>query len=689
MKTTGGRQWADWSSRLIWAFGIGGFLLARTLIPWPSPDQRGWVVPLSLFPTLLHAILILLLSATAGDWLLQDRLPATRGHALMRMAWAATIGLGLLSLALSLLAFIGLLTAITIAALLSGLGAAFGPRSTKLAQAAWRNLREAARNWRLLDGIAKAGILALLGLGMLSLLNALVPPWAYDALMYHLPGPLKILETGGFSPHPDNWYVNGPFSIELLFAVGLAFRDDILPKLIHWIYGALYLLGTMAFAERWFGRRVAWLAGLVLLGIPILPMLAGFAYIDLGWATYEFLGLAALLTWRLEDDRRWLPLGGLAIGLALSSKYLGLMGLATFGILFFMIAPWRKGFPAVLRAGLQAIWPMLVALPWYVRNLIWFGNPVFPLYFGGPGWGPERLRLYHAYLDSFGAGRSLLDILLLPLNVYRRNSLFGAVINRNDIPGPLFPLMLLLPFLPRPKALRLLLIGVLIRAGLWALGSHQIRFLLPVYPGLAIATAYVLNELPSKFQRIKTLRFGLTSLAVALIFIPAFYQIQVMRTYDTLRALAGAISRQDFLERAVGDYGASQFIRRSLPPAARVPLIGNGRSYYCSPKCIPDPDHFRWSSELMRLETPMEVCMWARALGASHLMASIEDLDFLLQHDPLGVVQEAVMRLGPWKDSGVLKPVYSDDWAEIYRLECQTGDLPSAPLASPLQRSEP
>ncbi len=347
----------------------------------------------------------------------------------------------------------------------------------------------AGRSSNRLSAVSTAILILGLAIGALSLIHALGPPWDYDGLMYHLLGPKLFLEAGRVFPNTDNWYINGPFTIEMIFTVGMAFGDDVFPKLIHYAFGVLLVLATYAFGRRWVGSQAAWLAVAVLLTLPTLPVWAAFAYIDLGWSLYEFLAIMMAILWLQDRDTKHLIAAGALLGLAMGSKYLGLHGLLVLGV-FVVIALRKAGWHQIVRSGLSLSVPaLLVASPWYIKNAVWFGNPVFPFYFGGVGWDPQRLEFYTAYLDTFGVGRELLDYLLLPWNMYVQHERFGAVMNRIDVPSLLFPLLIAYPFLQQKKRPLGWLFGISgLRFVLWATGSQQIRFLLPIFPALAIAT---------------------------------------------------------------------------------------------------------------------------------------------------------------------------------------------------------
>jgi hypothetical protein len=205
---------------------------------------------------------------------------------------------------------------------------------------------------------------------------------------------------------------------------------------------------------------------------------------------------------------------------------------------------------------------------------------------------------------------------------------------------------------------------------LWFFGSQQLRFLLPIYPLLATLAACAMVALIRRSKALSSLDLFLVWLPIALIFIPIFYQAQILREYRTVDVLVGRITRETFLEQAVGDYSASRFIQDSLPDSARVLMLGNGRGYYCAPKCLPDPDHFHHAREINDLEPPMNINAWLRMKGATHFLISIEDLDFLLQHDPLGAMNKAVTKVINVTEGTCFSEIFRDDWVVIFEAKC-------------------
>jgi len=644
----------------------GAFLLFRASFAPRGLDDVGPAALRDAGMSLAFWLLTVLLGMGVGEAVL-NRLHVPGLRRLEIRLYSFGLGLGAISLAITALGLTGLMTRIWVSVVLVCAAWIAGPRIVGMLRGARPDLRSIAVRWREAPPLARiAGVLAAV-IGLLAVAQALTPPWDYDGLMYHLVGPRMFLEARRIFPYPDNWYVNGPFSVEMLFSIGMSFGDDVLPKLIHLGYGFVLVGATYSAARRWIPEDRAWLAPAILLTVPTLPIFSAFAYIDLGWSSYEFLALLAVVLWWESRSDRLLLLAGLMIGWAMGSKYLGLEGCALLGMLI-MIVSLRDGVPAMVRRGLIFGVPALgVALPWYLKNAVWFGNPVFPLYFGGPGWDATRLGLYSAYLDSFGVGRTFLDYLLLPVNIYIRHVSFGAVMNRIDMPSLLFPLIIAYPLTKRIGAMSILLVIALGRFVLWAAGSQQIRFLFPIYPVLALGAAHVINRIRSNAEGGRLIQMGLQSLTVGLLVIPLFYQSLSLLQSSAIGTMVGATSKRAFLEANVAGFRAfeSPVVKETQ---GRTLLLGDGRDYYCSPECTSDPDHFRWAAALGRLETCASVRDWMDSVDSRAIMFNLQDIDFLLQHDPAGVLTSAVQQIQQLRADGCLQKIYEDGSIRVFAL---------------------
>lgn len=507
-------------------------------------------------------------------------------------------------------------------------------------------------------------------ISLTALLNSLTPPWDYDGLMYHLTGPKIFLERGGLFPYPENWYMNGPFSVELIFTLGMGVGDDVFPKLVHFFTGVLLVYGTWYFARKWFNGTAGWIAAGTLLTIPTLPAWATFAYIDLAWGLFEFLSLTTFFLWIKERRRSWLILSGCMTGFAMASKYLGLMALAVIATVFLYLIL-RGSVREFIKPIMTFSLPVLAfGAPWYLRNALWFGNPFYPLYFGGPGVDPTALEMLSAYIDSFGFGRTIVDYLALPVRIYTANYRFSAVMSRIDIPSILFPLLIGLPFTRDWRGFKGLFLISLLRGMFWSIGSQQSRFLLPIYPILSIGVAIILR---AGFHQMGVSgimkRFALT-LIIGLMCITGYYQVLNLWRSRALSVLGGQITRTTFLMDKINVFAAKSKGVSYLEADHMLVLFGDIRSYYCYPRCLVDTYHYQWAAEISDLPTTEELESWFSSKNASHLLLSWEELNFLLLHDPHKVLERALRRIVEWRDRNCLQVEYSDQYAEVYAVTC-------------------
>ncbi|HMK07593.1 MAG TPA: glycosyltransferase family 39 protein, partial [Anaerolineales bacterium] len=468
------------------------------------------------------------------------------------MVFAVAAGVGVLAYGVLALGLLGLLrTGFIFAFLYAALFV--GWRETVAHSAdwgdAWGPFRRLPIGLRLALGVAAAIL-------MLSLLQALTPVWDYDGLMYHLQGPRLFLEAGGIRLLPNLWQANGPLTAEMIYLVGLAAGSEVFAKVFHWAVTVVLLLATFAVARRHLGNTVGWLAGGILLGVPILPIWGSLAYADAVWALFEFLAIAAYLEWRTTLRERWLIVAGGMLGLALGAKYTALPLLS---ILFLAVLLDSRGGTVSGRfrsSVLLSAAALVVASPWYVKNLVLAGNPVYPFLLGGPGWSADRLAMLMTYLDSFGTGRSAVATLLLPLHLLTQRAAFGTFMSRLDIPNPIFLVAVAVPFLGRDHPFRPLAWIALARFAAWAVGTQQTRFLLPLYPVLSLLSAAVIEAWVVHPRARPWRRLAATGIVAGLVAVTMAYQVIYLGSDRALGVVIGTEAKDSFLERSVYDYAA-------------------------------------------------------------------------------------------------------------------------------------
>ena len=647
-------------------------LLAGTR--WIFPERSmGYIGPRALLDAAFALGLLGLVLLLAGG--LGRKVLRWLGHreltALEEAVFALPLGLGIMAYGVLALGLLGWLEPWAILLWLALVGV-FTWRE-------WSDLANQFPGWliRQLRGLknpelGEKAILLLSGLILgLSLLHALTPPWYYDSLMYHLQAPRLFLEAGRISLLPDLWQANGPFTIEMLYMLGLAWGSDSFARLLHLAYATLLVLAMFGFGKRYLGHWEAWLAVALLVGVPILPLWASAAYADMAWTLYGFLAVYALMLWKERSERRWLLLAGLMMGWALGSKYLALSGL---GILELYILwqgrhiGWRRSVSSGALFGAVAL---CLALPWYAKNWLWSGNPAYPFYVGGTEWDAPRLGQLMGYLGGFGAGQRPLDYLLLPWNLYAQNEKFGTMGAALDFPGLLIPLAFPYPLMPRHKVLD----GVACMAGLyfvlWALGSQQTRFLLPIFPALALMGAYVLACIARGFKRWPraTKRLALL-LAVFALLSTLFLQLITFYGLPPGGVAMGLQSKDSFLQQRLNNYRALQFVTDNLSPDERVMMLWDGRAYHCDERCLADADQSNWTRLIEPASDPHDVAAQLQAEGVTYLLLNREDLKVVLAHEPSGRTEQAAEFFRKEFLPSCAEEVYRDSYMLLVKIDC-------------------
>jgi hypothetical protein len=427
---------------------------------------------------------------------------------------------------------------------------------------------------------------SLLFAGAMTLVASLSPATAQDALVYHLAVPQRYIEEGGIHYVPESFFAQFPQNVEMLFTLGLLFGGESLAQWYHWMLGVAATLTVAALARAIDRRGSGLLAAAVFGTIPTAALVAGWAYVDLGVVFYASLSTLAFVRWLDGRERAWLVLAAVAAGVTAGIKYTGgLQGLLLAGAVLVLgrqpsgdggLAP-RRGsrVPALRAASGVALIVALAAAPWWIKNLVYTGNPLFPFAYGllgGRDWDPERASVLSLALSQWGGDRGLISTLLLPWRVTMSGEFF-SIENFDGVIGGVFlaavPLLLLSARVSVRH--RVVLAFLIVEAVIWCLMTRQVRFLLP---GLALASALIGATFP-------VLLAGWPRAAMrAVVSAGVLFNVLVMSfhfaAHNPLPVVLGLETRDRYLEREVpgGDFRVFASIEESLPEESYV-LFGS------------------------------------------------------------------------------------------------------------------
>lgn len=572
-------------------------------------------------------------------------------------------------------------------------------------------------------------LLYLTAVGLFTLAAALLPPIDWDGLFYHLTGPRLFIQVHRISPGHDIPHFNFPFLAEMLFAYAMLLRGDIAAKLIHTLYGLLLVGLVYLTARRHLSRASAWPATLILLSMPMIVTLAGWAYNDLVLAFYQLAALYAVLNYLFPNsynpnsqtisqisqesalaNLKWLVLSGLFAGLSMGLKYTSFIGPLTLGL----ILTWRQAAghrwqittPQSQNSNLQvpftirnspftihnfdpifffALPALLVALPWYLKNAFFTGNPFYPFLsgiFDGLYWDSFRAAWYAQ--AGTGIGFDLKTLAALPvlatLGVRDANYFDGRT-------GPLFlaflPLILIYGLfryrtraLERPPALDILLLFALAQFLFWTFGviwSHslwQSRLLLPCLAALSPVVGWLWQDLGhldrSQFsiRRFANLLIGL-ALALNLVELSLSF-VQV----NPLAYLTGQETRSEYLTRRLGAYYATlEKMNETLPPQAVVLFLWEPRSYFCQVECHPDSILDQLAHDTYLHGSAARIVEAWRKAGITHVLLHRQGMEFSKHEDTAELYQPALAQLAVMEEQ-YFEPVFDVAGAyQLYRLK--------------------
>jgi hypothetical protein len=629
--------------------GVTALLIAYYWVH--KPLQPGQAIAIG--GALLDALSVSLLAAAAGGigratlrrtghWIESGALSRAE-----RLALEGTAGLGLVALgALAIGMAGGFRAEVLWGALAIGAGIAFRDVRGWLRDAA-QILRHAARSlntpWlRFLGGTA-----AIL-IGM-ALLLAFAPPTAWDALSYHLVGPAAYLETGRIDPHPENFFLGFPQGVELLFGLTMSlFGRASAAAPVHSLFGLLALLAVGGFAARRLSAPAGWLAVPLLLSAYSVWLLYGWPYVDLALMAYGACALVAIVTWRETDRRGWLALAGMYAGFALGAKYVAgglLVTLALYVAISRRLTPRRAIADEALLIGMAA----LIFLPWAVKGLALYGNPIYPFIFDGLNWDAERTRIFSTSEQGLIAGGNAWHLAVLPLAA----TVFGVERTGTGYFFTLGPWLLTAPLLLIPgwrwldvsarwlaAILAWLGAGLLLfwiaLAALSPIGS-QTRLVLVGMPVAALAGALGLHGLTRWPRRPLDIAFVVRALLVVTLLLSALESAR--KTLET-----GALSyfmlpssgEASYLEANLGAHIVAMQRLDELPAGSRVRLMWEPRGFYCPARvtCLPDVVLDHWVHPLRLGRSPDAVFASWRAQGDAYLLIFEPGYRFYMEEDP-------------------------------------------------------
>lgn len=480
-------------------------------------------------------------------------------------------------------------------------------------------------------------LLLLVGLGLaliIPTINALAPPdgMEWDSLAYHLAVPKLWVEAGQITYVPFIHHSNFPFMVDSLYLFGEDRGSEAAAKIVSVLYLAAGLLAIFGLTRRRFGPNAATWSALAFAAVPVVLWQSGTAYIDVAHGLYAGLGLLYAIECLLAPGRpAWLPAA--LLGFACASKYTGLQTLTIVMLLLGLAWLLTRSRHLLKTASVIGVIAAAFACPWYIRNFINTGNPVYPFFYeklGGKNWDQWRADIYRDEQQSFGVGRTQAgrDPLQLPHAALGLAYQPGRYINPAQTVGQglpmgavgVVPIVAALGWLlggKKDSFVRWALGGVGLSLILWFFLSQQSRYIVT----LAVPLCFLAGGAATK------LSFG--RVVAGIITVQAAYSAWLIGTKQTLSQLPvvfGQVSRYEYLEARVPFFGMAQRINQ-MPAVTGVALYDEVFGYFLDKKYFwANPGH----GTMIRYEQMQRGADLARALenlGLSHVYFNLQYQD--------------------------------------------------------------
>jgi hypothetical protein len=342
-------------------------------------------------------------------------------------------------------------------------------------------------------------------------------------------------------------------------------------------------------------------------------------------------------------------MAGVCCGLGLGTKYNGLIVLmlltALVALTVFRRSPEGAGRP--YRAMATSVLFLAVAgsmyLPWGIKNYLWTGNPVYPLFdqwFNAAA--PYEVQsVPPLLLRKILYGESWWHILLVPLRIFFQG--------RDDVPqyfdGKLNPALLVLPVLafwavnrgtgsrqPAFEKSSLALFAIFYILFVFFQTNMRARYTGPAIACLVILSMFGLENLHLMMKKhwpgIRPgTNAGLSGLVLLVVFSGnVLYLVDQFQIVAPVPYLKGEVSRDQYIERFRPEYATIQYANRQLPAESRILALFLGKRGYYSERAMHfDIDQFHRAVQASNRAEDMR--RQIVEMGFSHMLIRFDMLD--------------------------------------------------------------
>ena len=238
----------------------------------------------------------------------------------------------------------------------------------------------------------------ILVLLLLNFFQVFAPITNDDSLSYHFQIPKNYIFNNGFIYDPFIPY-NSPHLLEIIHVIPFMFGGELSIKLLLYLISVLLCLKIFNICNYYFNLRSGLIAVLLVISTPKFAYINSsgiveiyLAFITIG-AIWIYSEIFNIIKFKNNDENLsfndLVIYGAVLLGGVASIKYYGLFSVLSLSVavLYFIIRYNFKNYKKLLF--LSIIFGSIFLLPFYIKNIIFTGNPLYPklfTIFGGVDW---------------------------------------------------------------------------------------------------------------------------------------------------------------------------------------------------------------------------------------------------------------------------------------------------------------
>ena len=577
--------------------------------------------------------IILVASAMGFGSLLQRLLPKTFSQ-LDRLILTLLGGLGILGTILFCVGQVSFTHTAILVVLLSGilLGCTSAPRSGKKAWPALRGVR--------LPVLPAAIVFILLAVTAVGGLAFPVGDLNNDSIAYHYLGPKVWLREEVIRPVADEVTTYFPVVVETQYAALMSMGGDRAPAFFAVVSLAAILLIAASLALRLgLSPSETWWAAALIATMPAVYQGTNGGFLDAIFAS--FVLAAARVVFDAEQPGEY-ALTGIFCGLAMATKYTGLMALPLLTFCSFVVSVWAYRRPAAMNMknlGIACAAAIAIASPFYLRNWILYDCPIYPPppvlthFFTPKGLLPAVMQ---ALVDEVrkqggGIGKGPLAFFLLPFNVTYHAASFRGAGGIGLVPLALGPFGIVARW--RDAFAKGLLLFALLETAAWFVTSQESRYAINIYVISAIFGILGWQYVAHSLSRIAR---ALSAVVITISILYGMFILVHGRMEDVHAALSRSFEAKRIQMKTACAAGFD-YINRD-PSVRKVLVLNPGISVYFIDKPYIKP-FGRWGEQTIPGATNVsEVMSLLPTLHATHIFDfKPKDSSFDLPDHPSGL----------------------------------------------------